>query len=166
MRADTIPDIVVSTRPGVTPDGVVYGVTTTHDGTLGKAYRYDPKTRHVSFVPLPKDVRGWNSEITISPDARHVAYIGEDSAGIFGIVRDWPSKTVVARTTPVEPWASDYYTDQVGWIDANRFEIFIRTPGGVDATNHMISKFVVARGDVRTRSMRVDTVGTRPDLSN
>jgi hypothetical protein len=117
-------------------------------------------------VPLPKDVNDWNSDITVSPDGRHVAYIGGASAGIFGIVRDWPSMTLVTRTPPVKPYPSDYYTDQAHWIDTVRFEFFIRTPGGVDSTNHMISKFVVARGDVRSRSMTIDTLATRPELSN
>jgi hypothetical protein len=30
----------------------------------------------------------------------------------------------------------------------------------------MISKFVVARGDVRARRMTIDTLATRPELSN
>ena len=166
QRADTIPDLVVAKPPGVTRDGVVYGVTITSDGTVGKAYQYDAKTRHLSFVPLPKDVNEWNSDITVSPDGRHVAYIGSDSAGIFGMVREWPSMTLVLRSPPVKPYPSDYYTDQAHWIDAARFEFFIRTPGGVDSTNHMISKFVVARGDVRARRMTVDTLAERPDFSN
>lgn len=166
IKADTIPNLVVSKAPGVTRDGAVYGVATTSEGRLGKAYRYDPKTRQLSFVALPKDVNEWNSDITVSPDGRYVAYIGEESAGIFGIVRDWPSMTLVVRTPPVRPYPSDYYTDQAHWIDTDRFEFFIRTPAGVDSTNHMISKFVVGWGDVRARSMTVDTVATRPDLSN
>ncbi|HEV7837056.1 MAG TPA: hypothetical protein VGO75_03245 [Gemmatimonadaceae bacterium] len=166
MKADTIPNLIVAKAPGVTRDGVVYGVGITSDGLLGKAYQYDAKTRQLSFVPLPKDVNEWNSDITVSPDGQHVAYIGNDSAGIFGIVRDWPSMTLVARTPPVKPYPSDYYTDQAHWIDTARFEFFIRTPGGADSTNHMISKFVVARGDVRTRSMTVDTLAARPELSN
>jgi WD40 repeat protein len=166
QKADTIPNLVVAKAPGVTRDGVVYGVSITSDGTVGKAYQYDAKTRQLSFVALPKDVNDWNSDITVSPDGRHVAYIGNDSAGIFGVVRDWPGMTLVLRTPPVKPYPSDYYTDQANWIDAARFEFFIRTPGGVDSTNHMISKFVVARGDVRVRSMTVDTLATRPELSN
>jgi len=133
-------------------------------GTVGKAYQYDAKTRQLSFVPLPKDVNEWNSDITVSPDGRHVAYIGNESAGIFGVVRDWPGMTLVLRTPPVKPYPSDYYTDQANWIDAARFEFFIRTPGGVDSTNHMISRFVVARGDVRARSMTVDTLAERPEI--
>jgi hypothetical protein len=166
QKADTIPDLFVAKAPGVTRDGVVYGVTITSDGTVGKAYQYDAKTRQLSFVPLPKDVNEWNSDITVSSDGRHVAYIGGESAGIFGIVRDWPSMTLVVRTPPVNPYPSDYYTDQAQWIDTDRFEFFIRTPGGVDSTNHMISKFVVARGSVQARSMTIDTLATRPELSN
>lgn len=166
QTADTIPDLVVAKAPGVTRAGVVYGVSITSDGTVGKAYQYDAKTRQLSFVPLPKDVNNWNSDITVSPDGRHVAYIGNESAGIFGVVRDWPGMTLVLRSPPVKPYPSDYYTDQAHWIDTTRFEFFIRTPGGVDSTNHMISKFVVARGDVRARSMTVDTLATRPELSN
>jgi hypothetical protein len=71
----------------------------------------------------------------------------------------------VARTPPVPPYPSDYYTDTAQWIDAVRFEFIIRTPGGVDSTtNSMISRFVVARGDVRARSMTVDTLATRPEI--
>jgi hypothetical protein len=96
-----------------------------------------------------------------------VAYIGSESAGIFGVVRDWPGMTLVLRTPPVKPYPSDYYTDQANWIDTARFEFFIRTPGGVDSsTNTMISKFVAARGDVRARRMTIDTLATRPELSN
>jgi hypothetical protein len=166
MKADTIPTLVVARAPGVTRDGVVYGVAITSDGRIGKAYQYDAKTRQLSFVPLPKDVNEWNSDITVSPDGRYVAYIGDESAGIFGVVRDWPGMTLVTRTPPVKPYPSDYYTDQAHWIDTARFEFFIRTPAGVDSTNHMISKFVVARGDVRDRSMTIDTLATRPELSN
>ena len=166
MKADTIPNLVVAKAPGVTRDGMVYGVAITSDGLLGKAYQYDAKTRQLSFVPLPKDVNEWNSDITVSADGRHVAYIGNESAGIFGVVRDWPGMTLVTRTPPVKPYPSDYDTDQAHWIDTARFEFFIRTPAGVDSTNHMISKFVVARGDVRARSMTIDTLATRPELSN
>jgi hypothetical protein len=166
QKADTIPNLVVAKAPGVTRAGVVYGVAITSDGTVGKAYQYDAKTRQLSFVPLPKDVSEWNSDITVSPDGRHVAYIGNDSAGIFGVVRDWPGMTLVLRTAPVKPYPSDYYTDQANWIDTARFEFSIRTPGGVDSTNNMISKFVVARGDVRTRRMTVDTLAARPEFSN
>lgn len=166
QKADTIPNLVVAKAPGVTRDGVVYGVTITPDGTVGKAYQYDAKTKKLSFVPLPKDVNEWNSDITVSPDGRHVAYIGNDSAGIFGIVREWPSMKLVVRAPPVKPYGSDYYTDQAHWIDTARFEFFIRIEAGADSTNHMISKFVVARGDVRARSMTVDTLATRPELSN
>jgi hypothetical protein len=164
QKADTIPNLVVAKPPGVTRDGVVYGVSITSDGTVGKAYQYDAKTRQLSFVPLPKDVNEWNSDITVSPDGRHVAYIGRESAGIFGIVRDWPGMKLVARTPPVPPYPSDYYTDTAQWIDAARFEFFIRIEAGVDSTNHMISNFVVARGDVRTRSMTIDTLATRPEI--
>ena len=166
MKADTIPNLIVAKAPGVTRDGVVYGVSITSDGTVGKAYQYDAKTRQLSFVPLPKDVHEWNSDITVSPDGRHVAYIGHESAGIFGIVRDWPGMTLVVRTPPVEPYGSDYYTDQAHWIDTFRFEFFIRIEAGADSTNHAISNFVVARGDVRARSMTIDTLATRPELSN
>ena len=166
QKADTIPDLLVAKAPGVTPDGVVYGVSITKDGTVGKAYQYNAKTRQLSFVPLPKDVNDWNSDITVSPDGRHVAYIGNDSVGIFGVVRDWPGMALVARMPPVNPYPSDYYTDQAHWINKDRFEFFIRTPGGVDSTNHMISRFVVARGDVRARTMTIDTLATRPELSN
>ena len=164
LRADTIPGIVAAKPPGVSSDGIVYGVTISKDGSLGKGFRYDPKTRQLSFLPLPKDVGGWDSEISISPDARHLAYLGGDSSGHYGIVRDWPSMTLMARTPSAPGYPSDYNSDQVRWRDANRFELFFRFPAGVDTTNNtMISKFIVARGDVRTRSMSIDTTAKIPE---
>jgi hypothetical protein len=162
VRTDTIPGIVAETPPGVTPDGVVYGITVTHDGDLGKAFSYDSKTRELSFMPLPGDVRKWDSKFTISPDGRHVAYLGGDSAGSAGFVRTWPAMTLVARTPSAPAWASDYNLDQVRWTSANQFELFFRFPAGVDSTNHMIARFIVARGDVRTRRIVVDTSATIP----
>ncbi len=118
-RVDTIPGVLTFDMPVVTSDRVLHGPNITMEEHYAGIYSYDPRTRALSNIPLPRDASGWASEVKLSPGASHIAYIGGwvDSTGSQGIVRSWPSAAVVLRTMRALQAPSDYSYNQVLWVN-------------------------------------------------
>lgn len=121
-RVDTIPGVLTFDLPGRSPDGVLHGPQYTLDGEYAGIYSYDPRNRAVSRTALPADAARWDSEVKLSPDATHLAYIGSDSTGSQGVVRTWPGAAVVLKTISAPQPGGDYSFNQVWWVNRDSVE--------------------------------------------
>jgi hypothetical protein len=99
-RRDTLAGVRVQRVPVLAPDGAVHGVAVGPEGEAAGTFRFDPATRALARTPAPADASPFFSELTLSPDGRHVAYVAQESrpvARLWGAVRAWPGGRLVAR---------------------------------------------------------------------
>jgi len=129
-KVDTIPGVLTFDIPVVTADGLLHGPIYAMNGQYDGIYTYNPRTRALSRTPLPVDAAGWASEVHLSPDAAHIAYIGGDSTGSQGIVRSWPATVVVLRTMNALQAPSDFSFNQVWWVNPDSVEFSWHTDVG------------------------------------
>ena len=138
---DTLPG-VLTIQPPIVADSAVYGLSYVENRVSG-AFRYSPSTG-VENLPLPDDLFPFSTP-RLSPDARHLAYLAMDSAGLgYATVVSWPSLAVVYRGPGVRLLETDAGVDQITWLDAGRFRIelaltvqtggLLRIEGSVDGT--------------------------------
>jgi hypothetical protein len=165
---DTLAGIRVKELPVAGGDGSLYGIGYDKSGDPSSGYRYDPKAGKVSLLPLPENFDLSARHVTLSPDARHIAYIWRDytnDQATSGIVRSWPDTNVVSQT-PATP-VSEEEIDQtrVRWLDANR-AAFVYTRGSEDIPPSEKPRrwWIYAVVAVDTRAMRVDTLEAEPVL--
>jgi hypothetical protein len=155
-RTDTIAAVRTHTEPLVGPDGRVYGFGHEYR-RLANGYIYTPDTRALATYPTPPGVGSVESHVSISPDARHIAYISEECArpiAACGVVRSWPAAKLIAET-PGQPWCEgDEDYNDVRWLDDNRAE-FIFCP------KHRF--WIYALVAVDTRLVKLDTLASKPD---
>lgn len=169
-RIDTIPGVRTMTLPGVGADGDVYLFAYDNSGFLTHAYGYDPNTRRLTLVQIPPELNEFSGHLTFSPDARHLAYIGLDSATSYprGRVLSWPAGTLIAQTLPESPsgprYESEIDNNELRWLDADRVELVYhsgraneRTPTGVQEL------WIHAIVSVNTREVKVDTLVSKPE---
>jgi hypothetical protein len=164
-RVDTIPGVLTFDTPVITPDGALNGPNYTRDGVYSGIYSYDPRTRALSQIRLPADAARWDSEVKLSPDALHIAYIGGDSAGARGIVRSWPAAAFVLKTMQAPTPASDYSFDQVWWVNPDSVEFSWRVDLG-PKTKPPASRFafVAVYASLPAKRFTVDTLERQPRL--
>jgi hypothetical protein len=165
---DTLSGIRVKELPVAGGDGRLYGIGYDRRGDLSSGYRYDPKGGKVSLLPLPENFDLSATHVTLSPDARHIAYVwrdyGNDQA-TSGVVRSWPDTNVVSRTPATPVSESEIDQTRVRWLDANRAE-FVYTRGNevIPPSEGRRRRWIYAVVAVDTRAMRVDTLEAEPVL--
>jgi len=155
----TITDFQVKELPVVGTDGNLYGIAYNRHGDPSSGYRYSPSDRSLSRQPLPQYFDLYASQVALSPDARHIAYIsrGGGTSGASGVVRSWPDTIVVAETPAIEASTSEIDHNRVRWLDANRAEFVYTKASEVPAPRDLWIHAVVA---VDTRAITVDTLET------
>jgi len=156
---DTVPLVRVATLPGVSSAGKVHLIGYNGDGNLPDDARvYDPRTRALTVCHLPLEIEVRSQYASISPDARHVAYISEDNAVSqnFGVVRKWSDTTLVVKTAP-EPSHTSDEVDYNGarWLDANHAEFVYRS-------GRAKSLWIHATVSVADRKVTLDSLSSRP----
>jgi hypothetical protein len=172
-RIDTIPGVRTMTLPGVGADGDVYLFAYDNSGFLTHAYGYDPNTRQLTEMQIPPEINDFAAHLTFSPDARHIAYIGLDSATSYprGRVLSWPAGTLVAQTLPESPngprYESEIDNNDLQWLDADSVELVYhsgraneRTPTGIQEL------WIHAIVSVKTREVKVDTLASKPEWTH
>lgn len=168
-RRDTLPGVRVQRVPVSAPDGVVHGVAVGPEGQAVGTFRYDPATRQLTRAPAPADASPFFSELALSPDARHVAYVAQESEPVvrlWGAVRSWPDGRVVARATPAPGYPSDVNYSKVRWVGPDTYEVVYRVdelPGPDPAL--AAGPWLRMRGSTRGGSPRVDTLAAAPGAS-
>ena len=130
-RPDTIPHVLSSLRPVVSPDGVVHGIGMTREGEATKGYDFDACNRKLKVFPLPADLNGYFHKIAFSSDARFFAYVAHAKSGVTrGVVRSWPTMESALEAAPSEGYPSDVETDDVRWIADHHVRISYRIKSG------------------------------------
>jgi len=164
-RVDTIPGVLTFDLPIATSDGVLHGPLYTMDGDYAGIYSYDPRTRAVSTIPLPRDAAGWASEVKLSPDASHIAYIAGDSTGSQGIVRSWPAAAVVFTTMKAPQAPSDHSYNQVWWVNPDSVEFSWHTDLGRETKpSDPRFPFIAIYASLPARRFTVDTLKEQPNF--
>lgn len=162
---DTIPGVRTMTLPGVGADGDVYLFGYDRDGFLTHAYSYDPNTRRLTLIQVPQGVEFDGTHLTVSPDARHIAYIGHDSTTSYarGRVRSWPDGKLIAQT-PAEPSIEgDIDYNDLRWIDANQVEFVYRSGRTIERNPTGPELWIHTIVAVNTREMKVDSLSSKPE---
>jgi hypothetical protein len=167
-RIDTIPDVLTFDRPVITPDGLLHGPTYTMDGDYRSIYTYNSRSRQVSHAPLPNDAMRWDSEVKLSPDGTHIAYVGSDSVGSRGIVRTWPTTTIVLTTESAPQPAGDYSFNGVWWEnpDSVEFSWRIDLHKTINEGRDEATAFVLTGGSLSKGSSALDTLAQQPRLAH
>jgi hypothetical protein len=165
-RIDTIPGVRTMTLPGVGTDGNVYLFAYDNSGFLTHAYSYDPTTRKLTDIPVPPDIDEFAAHLTVSPDARHVAYIAPDSATSYAVgrVRSWPAGKLIAQTPPEPRYEGDINYNDLRWIDADRVEFVYRSGRAIErSTTGPRELWIHAIVGVNAREVKVDSLASKPE---
>ncbi len=166
-RVDTIPGVLTFDLPVIAPDGLLRGPAYARDAHYAGLYAYDPGTRALSNIPLPSDAEGWASEVKLSPDGSHIAYIGGfgDSTGSQGIVRTWPEAKVVLMTMKAPQAPSDQSFDQVWWVNRDSVEFSWHTDlGPATKPSDPRFPFIAIYTSLRAKRFTVDTLTEQPNF--
>ena len=164
-KIDTIPGVLTFDMPVTTADGVLHGPIYTMDGEYRGIYSYEPRTRAISEIALPPDAARWDSEVKLSPDGAHIAYMGGDSTGEHGIIRTWPAVAIVLKTPSASGVPGDYSFNQVRWAtrDSVAFSWRANVSPKIDGSELKIG-FVRVYTSLSTRRFAVDTLQKQPVL--
>jgi hypothetical protein len=166
-RTDTIPGILVQELPALGADGKLYGIAFKKLGALNRAYVYDPDTRTVSDLPLPPVLELLVARISMSRDARHLAYLWYDTAdvGLVGVVRSWPDGKILVQTTRGSGTDQESPPDGLRWLDTKRVEMVYPVIPVSEKSGQSTGRkaWIHAIVNVDTRQVSVDTVGTPPE---
>jgi hypothetical protein len=166
-RRDTLAGVRVQRVPVLAPDGAVHGVAVGPDGEAAGTFRYEPATRALTRTPAPADASPFFSELTLSPDGRHVAYVAQESGPVvrlWGVVRAWPGGRLVARAAPAPGYPSDVDYGWVRWTGPDAYEVVYRVDGipGADAAL-AAGPWLRMRGSTHGGGPpRVDTLAAEP----
>ncbi len=165
-RRDTLAGVRVQQAPALAPDGAVHGVSVGAEGEVAGTFRYDPATRTVARTRAPADASPSFSELTPSPDGRHVAYVAQESGPVvrlWAVVRAWPGGRVVARTAPAPGYPSDVNYSQVRWTGPDAYEVAYRVGGMPGDAALAAGPWLRLRGSTRGGGRaRVDTLTAGP----
>jgi hypothetical protein len=150
---DTIPAVRVSRPPVLIGDSVVFGF----DYTMNNGFRFHLGTRQLKRISLFSDMDAFFSVPAISPDGKHIAYVGYGNDGNGGpraAIRTWPEGELTAESpTVVHPTGTDFIVNAAKWIDADSFEVWIDLIRVAPQ-----DRYFRVRGSLATLSMKEDTV--------
>ena len=154
---DTIRDVLTGQLPIAHGDTSVVGFRYDEDRVLG-LFHYTPRTGRLRTQALPLDFVPFSTP-SLSPDGRHVAYLGRDSTGRgYGVVIAWETDSVRYRGAPVVLPGTDAGVDDFGWNHATRFTLHIGLEAPFGATQRTMGEIDVL-GNV---SVQVDTIRLPP----
>jgi hypothetical protein len=169
-RTDTIPGVRTISLPGVGVDGRVYLFAYDNSGFLKNAYSYDPSSRLLIDIPFPPEIEFGAAHLSMSPDARHIAFITPDSATSYphGRVLSWPEGKLIAETPAELPGGPRYESevdyDDLRWLDANRVEFVYHSGRAIERTPTGIHElWIHAIVAVDTRDLKVDSLASKPE---
>ena len=158
MSKDTIPEIRVATLPGVSDAGKVHLIAFKRESNIpDDAEVYDPVTRSLTICNLPGEVEFSSQHASISPDARHVAYIGWDNemGQNLGVVRRWADSAIVVKTPGEKFFNDDVDYNGARWLDSNHAEFAYRSGRAKNLWIHAVFS-------VEDRRVRVDSLSSQP----
>jgi len=168
-RTDTIPRVRTMTLPGVGADGHVYLFAYDNSGFLTHAYSYDPNTRQLTDIQVPPELEFSATHLTVSPDARHIAYLAPDSATSYthGRVLSWPAGRLIAQTLAESPGGPRYESEiddnDLRWIDPDRVEFVYHSGRAIERSptgpRELWIHAIVA---VNTGEVKVDSLASKP----
>jgi hypothetical protein len=156
-KTDTIGRVRTHRMPVVGADGRVYFFGYEGGGFLNGGYIYEPRSRALTTFPTPPGAGALESHMSISSDARYIAYISTEckSSGGCGVVRTWPESRLIAET-PAGIWCEgDEDYNDVRWLDPTHAEILYCAEGARDFWIHAIIA-------VTSRELGVDTLSSKP----
>lgn len=169
-RTDTIPGVRTISLPGVGADGHVYLFAYDNSGFLKNSYSYDPNTRQLTDVPFPPELEFNANHLTMSPDARHIAFITPDSATSYlhGRVLSWPAGKLIAQTAAESPGGPRYESeidyDDLRWLDADRVEFVYHSGRAIERTLAGVRElWIHAIVAVDTRDVKIDSLASKPE---
>lgn len=145
---DTIPDLITAIQPLAVPRVGIVGFKHDPFGVITGGFRYDPEKRRVHDVELPPDLvrESWPA---LSPDGRHVAYVGRVGEGqVRAVVRVWPRGRIVVAGPPIHPRRHD--ANAARWSSPDSFAVLIEV-GRAPET------FLVFNGTLSAGITSVDT---------
>jgi hypothetical protein len=122
---DTVPGVLV-TCPAVRLDAAVVGFGIEPTDARAYGFRYDIRTRQVARFDAPQDLRLPLSDVAISPDGRHMAYVTfpGDGSGV-GVIRTLQQNQVIQRTVPVTTGGGDTFSGAASWFDSTHFQVLV-----------------------------------------
>lgn len=155
---DTIPKIRVATLPGVSDSGKVHLIAFKRESNIpDDAEVYDPVARTLTICDLPGEIEFSSQHPSISPDARHVAYIGWESEMTqnLGVVRKWADAAIVVKTPAETFFNDDVDYNGVRWLDSGHAEFAYRS-------GHTRNVWIHTIVSVDDRKMTVDSLSSQP----
>ena len=150
-RVDTLDRILTLQDPLVVGDSLLLGMSYDTLGTLLGVFRYDRRDGSIRNDALPTDYNR-ASDLALSPDGRHLAYVRFDTSGATGVVRKWPSGEMIVTTAPLRVPAGDVMRGAARWTSRIDFELLI-DPFELDG-----SRWVRYRGRIGRAGLMVDTL--------
>lgn len=162
-RVDTIPGVLTFDLPSRTIDGVLHGPIYTFEGEYDGIYSYHPITRAFTRRALPDEVK-WDSEVKLSPDAKHVAYIAGGPGGGRGKVLTWPGGEPVLETIAAPSPAGDFSFSQVAWATPDSVQFSWDVDFGNTARENGQFAFIAVYGSLRAKRQKTDTLREQPDF--
>lgn len=148
---DTLARLLTIEPPLLVGDSLLLGLSHDTLGALLGIFRYNRRDRSIRSDPLPADFNPV-SDLKLSPDGQHLAYVRFDTSGAVGVVRKWPSGEVVATTPALQVPPGDVLRGAATWTSPVDFELLI-DPFEMDG-----SRWVRYRGRLGTPTLTVDTL--------
>ena len=156
---DTVPAVLTDIVPVLVGDSLVIGIRFDSLGNVLGAFQYYARTGRLELVPIPSDLHLGATDMRFSPDGRHLAYVRFDSLQrAEGIVREWPSGTVVARTPSLKVPVGDALRGAARWTSPTDFELM------VDPFETTVNRWVRFRGKLGVPGLVIDTATALPGL--
>ncbi|HWK89752.1 MAG TPA: hypothetical protein VNP72_07145 [Longimicrobium sp.] len=146
---------VVSPMPVLVGDSLLTGIQIQGRSAARFIFRVHARSGRRSFLPVPSDVWPLFHDVAISPDGRHVAYVGGD-LGFSAIVREVESGRLVVRGPALPGCGCTTDRSHARWVDADSFEVAVHGLG--DAPGWQL-----VAGRASARRFRADTLASEPD---
>lgn len=148
QRTDTLSD-VIGPWPVVVGDSAVLGLFLDRRDTTRRIFVFDVRTTKTRAIDMPKDLFSNFTDVSISPDGRFVAYVGNSSAYPRAVARTLAGEVIV-RGRVQGGCDCDVDMNHARWVSADSFEIAIVNRAN---ENHG-APYILAAGSVRGRRLR------------
>ena len=148
QRSDTLRD-VIGPWPVVVGDSAVLGLFLDRRDTTRRIFVFDIRTTKLRTIDLPTDLFTNFTDVSISPDGRFLAYVGDSSAYPRAVVRTFTGELVV-RGRVLGGCDCDVDENHARWVSPDSFEIAIANRTSSDHG----APYVLAAGSVRGIRLR------------